>query len=130
MGILDDAIRAHLELKRRKGAPEDELKKKEAEAFGRGPAAPAPPPTDESAPAVEPADQPPDPTAWETAEPGPEDLLEPDEVLPEESLEPNGTMPRQEASRRSDELGLADHESAEAEEDEELLERWEPESEP
>ena len=34
MGILDDAIREHLELKRAHGAAEDELKQKEAEAFG------------------------------------------------------------------------------------------------
>ena len=34
MGILDDAIREHLELKRRHGAPDDELAKQEAEALG------------------------------------------------------------------------------------------------
>lgn len=34
MSILDDAIREHLELKRQHGAPEDELKKLEDEAFG------------------------------------------------------------------------------------------------
>ncbi len=34
MGILDDAIREHLELKRSHGAPEDEVRFKEAEAFG------------------------------------------------------------------------------------------------
>jgi hypothetical protein len=34
MGILDDAIREHLELKRAHGANEDELRRKEAEAFG------------------------------------------------------------------------------------------------
>ncbi|MGA1212370.1 MAG: hypothetical protein ACO3ZZ_01380 [Solirubrobacterales bacterium] len=34
MGTLDEAIREHLELKRRQGAGEDELKKAEAEAFG------------------------------------------------------------------------------------------------
>src|SRR4051794_13343816 len=44
MGILDDAIKEHLELKRSHGAPEDELRQKEAEAFGpvRQGAAPAP----------------------------------------------------------------------------------------
>jgi hypothetical protein len=35
MGILDDAIREHLELKRTHGAPEDEIRRKEAEAFGQ-----------------------------------------------------------------------------------------------
>lgn len=34
MSILDDAIREHLELKRQHGAPDDELKKLEDEAFG------------------------------------------------------------------------------------------------
>jgi hypothetical protein len=34
MGILDDAIRQHLDLKRRLGAEEDELKRLESEAFG------------------------------------------------------------------------------------------------
>ena len=36
MGTLDEAIREHLELKRRQGAAEDELKQAEAEAFGPG----------------------------------------------------------------------------------------------
>src|SRR4051812_40784442 len=35
MGILDDAIREHLELKRSHGAPEDEIRRKETEAFGQ-----------------------------------------------------------------------------------------------
>jgi hypothetical protein len=34
MGILDDAIREHLDLKRRQGAADDELKRLEDEAFG------------------------------------------------------------------------------------------------
>ena len=34
MGILDDAIREHLELKRSHGASDDEISRKEAEAFG------------------------------------------------------------------------------------------------
>ena len=34
MGILDDAIREHLDLKRRLGAEEDELQRLEGEAFG------------------------------------------------------------------------------------------------
>ncbi|MEA2123492.1 MAG: hypothetical protein QOI80_274 [Solirubrobacteraceae bacterium] len=34
MGMLDDAIREHLELKRRAGAAEDEVSKLENEAFG------------------------------------------------------------------------------------------------
>src|SRR5215218_6247519 len=34
MGILDDAIREHLELKRRRGASDDEVARQEAEALG------------------------------------------------------------------------------------------------
>jgi hypothetical protein len=34
MGILDEAIRAHLDLKRRQGAADEELKRLEDEAFG------------------------------------------------------------------------------------------------
>ncbi len=34
MGSLDDAIREHLELKRRHGAPDSELQRLEDEAFG------------------------------------------------------------------------------------------------
>jgi hypothetical protein len=34
MGILDDAIRQHLDLKRRQGAEEDEIQRLEDEAFG------------------------------------------------------------------------------------------------
>jgi hypothetical protein len=34
MGVLDDAIREHLELKRRHGASDDEIARKEAEALG------------------------------------------------------------------------------------------------
>src|SRR4051794_41493300 len=33
MGLLDDAIREHLELKRRHGAPDDELERAEQEAL-------------------------------------------------------------------------------------------------
>ena len=36
MGTLDEAIKEHLELKRRQGAGEDEIQKAEAEAFGPG----------------------------------------------------------------------------------------------
>src|SRR5688572_29325708 len=34
MGLLDDAIRQHLELKRQHGAPEEELQRQEEEALG------------------------------------------------------------------------------------------------
>jgi hypothetical protein len=53
MGILDDAIREHLDLKRRLGADDDELKQLEGEAFGPptrpgDPDFPEQPPTGES----------------------------------------------------------------------------------
>ena len=58
MGILDDAIREHLELKRRLGAPEEEVQQKETEAFGAGgavvPAAGAEPSFDPAATEEEP----------------------------------------------------------------------------
>jgi hypothetical protein len=65
MGTLDDAIREHLELKRRLGASDEELEQKESEAFGKG-RQPAPPPPAEPAPdaaepeeAAAPQDEPP-----------------------------------------------------------------------
>jgi hypothetical protein len=103
MGTLDDAIREHLELKRRLGASDDELKQKETEAFGAGgPRMTAP--AAEPAGAEQAADQAPDlqveeaappedraearPDRWTPAD---DDLLDADEVLPEDSLERNGS---------------------------------------
>jgi hypothetical protein len=104
MGSLDDAIREHLELKRLHGASDDEVKKQEEEAFGRGrrPAAEPAPPEDELDDPLAPDDldgpdeleaaepqsngqpaDPGEPAAAFDAEP-----FEPDEVPPEESLEP------------------------------------------
>jgi hypothetical protein len=100
MGTLDDAIREHLELKRRLGASEDELKQKETEAFGplrsaslEPSAGPAPSEREhefqvERTPSEgdrKGGDA--DPWAPAGAE---EDLLEPDEVLPQDALDPNG----------------------------------------
>jgi hypothetical protein len=116
MGALDDAIREHLELKRKQGLSEDEIKRKEAEAFGRGRGgailgATAPEPAAEPAPASQ-AGEPPNAGVAEAeadvavpeagvaeveadvADAGPPlppltDEIEPDEVLPSEALEPN-----------------------------------------
>src|SRR5215470_8189814 len=84
MGILDDAIREHLELKRSHGAPEEEVLKQEAEALG--PARREPPPAagfDEAG--AEPLAPPPDPDAAvpfdEGAPPAPV-LDEPTEAMP------------------------------------------------
>src|SRR2546423_11714334 len=50
MGLLDDAIREHLELKRKHGAPDDEIERAEQEALTparRDPAAAGLPPLEE-----------------------------------------------------------------------------------
>jgi hypothetical protein len=60
MGVLDDAIREHLDLKRRHGAGEDELRRQEEEALGpaRREVAPADSEDGDQAQAVEEAAQP------------------------------------------------------------------------
>jgi hypothetical protein len=78
MGLLDDAIREHLELKRRRGADEAEVTRQETEALGapqqRAEFAEAPAPTDAAAPAE--AAEP------EPLEPEPEPLEEPEAEIP------------------------------------------------
>src|SRR4051812_41661064 len=97
MGILDDAIKEHLELKRAHGASEDEIKRKEAEAFGQPraePAAVAAPdehtqlltPDEHAAVADEPAGP-----ELEPLEPAPED---PYAVHPGDDLVPDPEVPR------------------------------------
>jgi hypothetical protein len=61
VGTLDDAIREHLELKRKQGLSEEELERKEAEALGRRSSAPEPTPADPPTAAQEPS--PPEPVA-------------------------------------------------------------------
>jgi hypothetical protein len=82
MGLLDDAIREHLELKRRHGADPDEVARQEREAFGPGQRNEFAQPADVDAPpAAEPATTvlPPD------EEPQPEDSLPAGEPgIPEE----------------------------------------------
>jgi hypothetical protein len=56
MGLLDEAIREHLELKRRRGADGAEISRQEKEAFGAGaPVAEAPHPDDRDHEAASPA---------------------------------------------------------------------------
>jgi hypothetical protein len=132
MGTLDDAIREHLELKRRLGADEEELQKKETEAFGAmgapppGPAVEAPPTEEEpefqvqrTTRAEEPSEDEADP--WEPAG-SDEDLLEPDEVLPQDPLESNGDY----APRR----GEPEPEPKAEELHEDPLDEWEEEPAP
>jgi hypothetical protein len=94
MGLLDDAIREHLELKRRHGADPDEVSRQEREALGapvrgefakpdgeRDPdAAPAGPPTDEAPAAVADVpeiDEPPEMPGEPEPEPGEPEAAEP-----------------------------------------------------
>ncbi|MEA2424860.1 MAG: hypothetical protein QOH13_1270 [Thermoleophilaceae bacterium] len=79
MGILDDAIREHLELKRAHGASDDEVTRKEAEAFGPVRQDVAPPPLEDDATQML---QPPTPEALE-AEPMHVPAIEPDPDLGE-----------------------------------------------
>jgi hypothetical protein len=68
MGLLDDAIREHLDLKRKHGAGEDELRRQEVEALG-------PARRDFSADAAAP--EPAEPVSPEPADAGPEPMPEP-----------------------------------------------------
>ena len=108
MGLLDEAIREHLELKRRHGADPAEVAQLEREAFGparRGPEPlEVPPPADESepvdpvlvepevdAPAYEPPAEPePEPELPPTR---PEALPEPDPVAEDLAFEDTATEP-------------------------------------
>jgi hypothetical protein len=127
MGTLDDAIREHLELKRRLGTPEEELQQKETEAFGPpGPLPRAEPPSAEEEPAFQvqratPEDEAPavEPDPWEPAG-SEDDLFEADEVLPQDALEPNGSYAPPPAAG----------ESGPEEPHEDPLDAWEEEPEP
>ena len=101
MGLLDDAIREHLELKRRHGADPDEVQRQEREALGASPQraefaqpegeepgdaeveapdGPAPPPEEEPAAAQPPPGEEEDPWLVEDlADPEPEPAPEPEE---------------------------------------------------
>jgi hypothetical protein len=106
MGLLDDAIREHLELKRKHGANPDDVTRQEQEALGQGgPRAEfAQPATAEPEPEPEPqpepaADAPPDDEPDVPEEPAPgyeEDPWlddEPDEVPADEALERRAAKP-------------------------------------
>ena len=88
MGILDDAIREHLELKRTHGAPDDEIRRKEVEAFGpaRAEAVPAEPAAEEHTQLLTPETEP----DVDELQPAPED---PYEVHPGEELVPDPEVP-------------------------------------
>lgn len=139
MGLLDDAIREHLELKRRRGADAAEVTQQEREALGpaRGPAPATPGPDapsephpvpeardefegSEEAPMTRPAYQPPEPEA----------IPEPP-VVPTETSAPVPAQPEPEPERRrapepEPEIDWSDPEperpAAETTEDEDVLE--------
>jgi hypothetical protein len=95
MGILDDAIREHLELKRSHGASETEIKQKEAEVFGaaRSEAAPVAPPEalqDEHTQLLTPEAHDAAPAEIEPLQPAPED---PYAVHPGDDLVPDPEVP-------------------------------------
>jgi hypothetical protein len=92
MGILDDAIREHLELKREHGASDDEIKRKEEEVFGSpvAQAAPPAPGVDEHTELLSPEDHEPAVEDLEPLQPAPED---PYAVHPGEDLVPDPEVP-------------------------------------
>jgi hypothetical protein len=86
MGVLDDAIRQHLELKRKHGASEGEVERQEQEALGAPRREPVEAPPAEAAEAQsEPvADAPPAaPEPTEVADPAPDSVGAPPEPEPE-----------------------------------------------
>jgi len=86
MGVLDDAIRQHLELKRQHGADESEVQRKANEALGpvrREPAPAQAPASDVEAVEPTPGATEPDDLAPDELEP---DELAPDELAPEQPL--------------------------------------------
>jgi hypothetical protein len=96
MGILDDAIREHLELKRSHGAADAEIQRQEAEVFGsaHADAAPAAPEADEHTHLLTPEEAPPSAEHLEEVEPlqpAPED---PYEVHPGDDLVPDPEVPQ------------------------------------
>jgi|SRR5215207_9860958 len=108
MGLLDDAIREHLELKRRRGADAEEVTRQEAEALGapqqRGEFADAPAPEGEvaePAEATEPAheeeraaEEPPEGWLDDEAAGEPEDAIPLDQPTVEYTAEPAEDAPR------------------------------------
>jgi hypothetical protein len=84
MGMLDDAIREHLELKKRSGAPEEEVSRLETEAFGPPRSAAMPQPAPEE---VEPVAEE-EPAAVAASDVAPEPVPEPPPLDPAPALDP------------------------------------------
>jgi hypothetical protein len=126
MGLLDDAIREHLELKRRRGADPDEVARQEDEALGdprsgefARPAAESAPAGPEPEPVTEPVEEdlPPEPPEPAAFAPEPADPPEPPPWLEDEPVagqptaefappaEPEPGEPAPEVVRPDDEPG-------------------------
>src|SRR3954469_7798971 len=87
MGTLDDAIREHLELKKRAGASSEELQRLESEAFGPvRREAPVPAPAADERPAPDPDD--PDETTERREFDLPPDVEEPESAPPPSPSQP------------------------------------------
>jgi hypothetical protein len=122
MGLLDEAIREHLELKRKRGGDPTDLARQEHEALG-----PAVREAGEAAPAAEPAlasetmESPaavPDPEAPPAHHPEPDDALQPDPEAPAPPAEPEPAPPPEpESAPSSAETAVFDVDDVFAEED-------------
>jgi hypothetical protein len=108
MGVLEDAIREHLELKRAHGASDEEVEREETEALG---------PARRTAPAESGA-------AAGEAEALVDEEFEPDDIAAEEELAPEGELPREpiyeDELEPEDEYAPAREEEFEAEDDDAL----------
>jgi hypothetical protein len=149
MGLLDDAIKEHLELKRKHGAGEDELRRQETEALGparrdfsadtaqaeqpvaaepEDPGAVAPEPVaepagwlDEDEGAFEPAPPPPEPVTEAPAPPAVEEPLPAPDPAP--AAEPEPPAPRRESDTPTQGFdALSRDEEAPSEDEEDVLE--------
>ena len=95
MGLLDDAIREHLELKRKHGADPADVARQEQEALGEGPRNEFAQPAAPAAPEPEP-EEPAAVSATELDELPAEDPPEPDTAPePEAAVEPPPAAPRE-----------------------------------
>jgi hypothetical protein len=99
MGLLDDAIREHLELKRQRGASDEELQRAEQEALAPARREPGADPDGPGPPALEevPGDSIPPPPAPEALEP----LTEPESVAEVTELHPEAPEADQPTAIRS-----------------------------
>jgi hypothetical protein len=119
MGLLDEAIREHLDLKRKRGADPGEVAREETDALG--PAVRTAPPEEEAAAADDAAVEAPVAEA-EVEAPPPADAEAPPAPPAEEFVEPHpveehAVPPPAEAAQRSDETAAFDAEELFADED-------------